>query len=204
MTRRRSALAALMAGLALAATALVPSAGAQDVEISPGGELATFTARVTGIVNAETIKVRTASGRTRIVELAGVDSPLIRRNGDVECGALGALDALVRKAFTKPRDTDGDGLKDAPGGSGRKVTVSTDPGVSLPGGRLWAYVEPTGKGGQFNVTQLLGGWATIKDRGASLAQGSNLAAAKLAAQSSGAGVWGACNGDFHVDGSVIY
>lgn len=204
MSARRILACALTALASTAGAVIAPGAGAQEVELGPGGELTTLTARVTAVVDAETVRVRTSRGRTRTVQLAGIDAPVIRKDGAVECGALPALDSLLRRAFTKPRDTDGDGLRDSAGGSGRKVQITTEPGATAPRGRMLAYVEPTGSGGQFNVVQLLGGWARLDDSRGSLAQGSNLKAAELTAQQQGSGVWGGCNGDFHADGSVVY
>ena len=204
MSARRIATVALAAIACTVAAVVAPGAGAQEVELGPGGQVTSITARITAVLDGETVRVRTSRGRTRIVQLAGVDVPVVRKDGAVECGAMPALDSLMRRAFTKSRDTDGDGLRDTAGGSGRKVLVTTEPGAKAPRGRLWAYVEPTGTGGQFNVIQLLGGWSRLDDRDGSLAQGANLAAAQFAAQQQRAGVWGSCNGDFHVDGSVIY
>jgi endonuclease YncB( thermonuclease family) len=196
--------AVILATCALAVTGTAGVATAQEVELTPGRQLTSFTARITAVVNAETVKVRTTSGRTRTIRLAGVDAPRIRRNGTVECGALSALDSLLRKSFTRSKDTDHDGLKDRAGGSGRKVIVTTEPGVGAPKGMSVAYVEPTAKGsGQLNVVQILAGWARL-DQDGSLSQGSNLAIAEQVAKQQGAGLWGGCGGEFHADGSLVF
>jgi endonuclease YncB( thermonuclease family) len=196
--------AVVLATCALAGTGAAGIAAAQEVELTPGRQLTSFTARITAVVDAETVKVRTRTGRTRVIRLAGVDAPVIRRNGIVECGALSSLDSLLRKSFTRSKDTDHDGLKDRAGGSGRTVIVTTEPGVDPPKGKSVAYVEPTAKGlGQLNVVQILGGWAQLDPRG-SLSQGSNLAVAEQVAKQQGDGVWGGCGGQFHADGSLIF
>jgi endonuclease YncB( thermonuclease family) len=201
--RRAAVVLAAVAAVAAGAGATGTATG-QSIDLAPGGQLTSFTARVVSVVSSETVKVRTARGRIRIIKLAGVESPVIRPNGVVECGALQALDGVMRRAFTHAKDTDGDGLKDKPAGHGRVVIVTTEPGVSPPRGRTVAYVEPKAKGvGQINVVQILNGWAKV-DRNGSLSQGSNLAGAEQVAKSRGSGAWGACGGFFHADGSLQF
>jgi len=214
----------LIAALATAA-AVVPATNvlAQDAGGDPGVEIVvggpgngkpvskprgklgpTTTARVVDVRDGATLRVRLASGATRTVRLVGLIVPVVRRSGAVECGALSAWDALLRRAFTRSRDTDGDGLRDTKGGAGRSVTLQTDGAVrSARRGPLQAYVRIRG-GSSLNLAQLQGGWAKPSPAAARLALASTYRSVSGAAQAKGAGVWGGCDGDFHADGSVIY
>jgi endonuclease YncB( thermonuclease family) len=197
----------IVVAAALGMSSIAGVATAQDVTVEAGqpGTSQLLTGRVVNVLDGRTLRVRTDNGRTRTVRLIGVDAPTIRRDGAVECGALAAWDSLWRAGFTRSRDTDGDGLRDAPGGTGKKVAVLTDTSVKSPAkGPLIAYVAPIGTEGSLSVTQVQKGWAKPTAEAAKLSDATVFQQAAQAAQAQDLGVWGGCAGEFHVDGSIVF
>ena len=154
--------------------------------------------RITAVVDGDTLHVR-AEGERHTVRLIGIDTPESKRPGTpVEWGALGAAAHLLRLAFSRPRDTDGDGLLDAEGGRGLRVTLRTDPTQDRVDryGRLLAYVEPA-RGPMLQERMLSAGWATTYVFERPFGAVESFRAAERRARRAGRGVWGRCGGDFH-------
>ena len=154
--------------------------------------------RITAVVDGDTLHVR-ADGKRYTVRLIGIDTPESKRPGTpVECGALRAAAHMLGLAFSSPRDTDGDGVVDAEGGEGHRVTLRTDPTQDEFDryGRLLAYVAPR-TGGTLQERMLRAGWATtyVFERPFRAVQ--DFRAAERRARDAGRGVWGRCGGDFH-------
>jgi micrococcal nuclease len=154
--------------------------------------------RVTAVVDGDTLHVR-ADGERHTVRLIGIDTPESKRPGTpVECGALAAAAHMLRLAFTRPRDTDGDGLVDAEGGRGLRVTLRTDPTQDTHDryGRLLAYVTPE-RGRTLQERMLRAGWATTYVFERPFRAVGSFRAAERGARRADRGVWGRCGGDFH-------
>lgn len=175
-------------------------------EYSPGGNgcpapatprRLRFSAVVTGITDGDTIKVRRGS-RRHTVRLIGIDTPETRKPGTpIECGGKEATSRMYRLGFTRPRDTDDDGLYDSKGGRGRRVTLTTDPTQDRRDafGRLLAYVASAR--GSFAAAQLRAGWASVFVFENPFEQLTRFQAAEAAARDSARGAWGQCEGNFH-------
>jgi endonuclease YncB( thermonuclease family) len=122
-------------------------------------------ARITDVVDGDTVKVRAFDARRPryTVRLLGIDTPeTVRPGTPVECGGREAKGSLLDLAFTRPRDSDGDGLLDRKGGQGARVTLTTDPSQDTFDryDRLLAYVTPRGQT-SLQVAQLRAGWAEV-------------------------------------------
>lgn len=157
-----------------------------------------FYAVVTAVVDGDTIRVRRGLYRTYTVRLIGIDTPETKRPGTpVECGGPHATSDMFRLGFTRPRDTDGDGLYDRKGGKGRRVKVTTDPTQDRRDryGRLLAYVKSAQ--GSLAGKQLRAGSAAVYVFEAPFEQLAAFQAAEAAARDASRGVWGKCSGDFH-------
>jgi endonuclease YncB( thermonuclease family) len=156
-----------------------------------------FLAYVTGVTDGDTIKVRRGFRRYTI-RLIGIDTPETRKPGTpIECGGKEATSRMYRLGFTRPRDTDDDGLYDSKGGKGRRVTVTTDPTQDRRDafGRLLAYVASAR--GSFATAQLRSGWAGVYVFENPFEQLGRFQTAEASARDSSRGVWGKCAGDFH-------
>ena len=111
------------------------------------------SARVLSVIDGDTIKVRTSSGRRLTVRLIGVDTPETRKPGrGVECGgrqATAAMQALVLRQ-RRGRTT------------GRAVTLTSDPTQDATDrfGRTLAYVNVVG-GSDVGRSMTNTGWATV-------------------------------------------
>ena len=121
-------------------------------------------ARITSVVDGDTIRVRAFGAKKRFytVRLIGIDTPeTVKPGGRVECGGKQASGYLLRLAFTAPRDSDGDGVLDREGGDGRRVVLRSDPTQDLFDryDRLLAYVTTVG-GVSLQTRMLSAGWAT--------------------------------------------
>ena len=133
-------------------------------------------ARVTSVVDGDTIKVRTSGAlrRNYTVRLLGVDTPETRKPGrGVECGGVAATSNMRRLTMLAPADTDGDGYLDADRGpyalpgerNGQRVELRTDPTQDTFDRykRLLAYVTTKPGGGldgqDVGEVQLLNGLA---------------------------------------------
>jgi micrococcal nuclease len=156
-------------------------------------------ARITSVVDGDTVRVRLAGGRYERVRLIGIDTRETKRPGTpVECGGKRATDEMLRLAFTEPQDTDGDGLLDEEGGDGRQVTLRTDPTQDTRDryGRLLAYVT-TSAGVNLAVEQLSAGWAEVYVYERPFQQLGRFRAAERRSRRAGRGAWRLCGGDFH-------
>lgn len=157
-----------------------------------------FYAVVTAVVDGDTIRVRRGSHRRYTVRLIGVDTPETKRPATpVECGGPEATSSMLRLGFTRPSDTNGDGLYDRKGGKGRRVKVTTDPTQDRRDryGRLLAYVRSAR--GSLAKAQLRAGRATVYVYDQPFEQLAPFQSAEASARDAGRGTWGECGGDFH-------
>ncbi len=181
--------------LSLAATAAVAALGgcaAQD-----GGDATASTAqisarepaRVTRVVDGDTLKVRLADGRRKTVRVLGIDTPETKKPGTpVECGGPQASASMARLALQ------GTGYA----AKGRDVVLIGDPTEDQVDrfGRILAYVEAGGR--DLGEQQIASGWAEMyayRDR--RFERRSRYESAERRARDGRRGVWGACGGDFH-------
>ena len=159
-------------------------------------------ARITSVVDGDTIKVRAFGAKRRFytVRLIGIDTPETKRPGvPVECGGRDATAHMLRLAFSAPEDSDGDGLLDQEGGDGRRVVLRTDPTQALFDryDRLLAYVTTRG-GLSLQKRMLSAGWAATYVYGSKPFQRvRSFRAAERRARIADRGVYGDCRGDFH-------
>lgn len=104
----------------------------------------TQRARVTRVVDGDTVKVRLSNGRRRDVRLIGIDTPEVY--GDVECGGPAASRSLKRML---PRGT--------------RVKLVSDPSQDRADryGRLLRYVSRTKDGRDMNRAQVWKGHARV-------------------------------------------
>ena len=147
----------------------------------------TYRARVTSVVDGDTLKVRLRSGRRRTVRLIGIDTPETNKPGvAVECGARKATSHMRKLALRRRR--------------GRDVRLRTDPTQATTDqyGRLLAYVTRLSGGVDLGRAMVRAGWATTYvfnsrpfERFGAYSQ------AEAQAEAAGAGVHGLCAGDFH-------
>lgn len=141
-------------------------------------------ARVTSVVDGDTIQVRAYRPRRRsyTVRLIGIDTPETRRPGTpVECGGPEASRTMKRLARR-----------------GARVRLTTDPSQDTTDryGRLLAYAQIGRR--QLNVTMVSRGWAKVYVyRGRRFRQYRRFARAERGARGGERGVWGECGGDFH-------
>ena len=157
-----------------------------------------FRAVITAVTDGDTVKVRRGSSKTYTVRLIGIDTPETKRPGTpVECGGREATSNMLRLGFTRPRDTDGDGLRDSKGGKGRRVKVTTDPTQDRRDryGRLLAYVKSAR--GSLAGAQLRAGWAAVYVFADPFAQLGPFQAAETSARAQMRGAWRQCGGNFH-------
>jgi micrococcal nuclease len=171
----------------------------------PRARAQVISARITSVVDGDTIKVK-AFGAQRsfyTVRLIGIDTPETHRPGvPIECGGKRATASMLRLSFSAPLDTDGNGLEDAEGGDGRRVTLTTDPTQDRFDryGRLLAYVT-TRSGTLLQTAQVARGLAvTYVYGGKPFQRLARFRAAEARARSFRRGVWGLCGGRFHSAG----
>lgn len=168
-------------------------------------------AKLVEVVDGDTVKVYLSDlGRRETVRLLGIDTPETTKPGvSVECGGREATHTLLALGFASAADTDGDGLFDTEGdGQGVRVVLTTDPTQELRDryGRLLAYVDvPEGTpllgstSYELSESLLVTGWATTYDfeENGQLRRLGRYERAERDAAENGAGVWTACDGDFH-------
>jgi len=156
--------------------------------------------RVTHVRDGDTIEVRTGEG-AQVIRLLGIDTPeSVRPGTPVECGSLEAKDLMLRLVYTRPRDTDGDGLADREGGRGRRLVLARDRSQDDADryGRLLRYVRVRGARRTLEERILAAGWAAVyvfHDR--RFARFDTFVAAARAAKRARRGVYRHCGGDFH-------
>ena len=161
-----------------------------------------YRARIVAVIDGDTVRVRYHRGRkgTRTVRLIGIDTPETQRPGvPVECGGVEATHRMLRLAFTRPRDTDGDGLVDREGGTGRTVTLTTDPTQDTVDryGRHLGYLTTVG-GRDLGRAMLSAGRAKVYVYdGRRFRRHAAYRRASRAARRAKLGAWKGCGGDFH-------
>jgi endonuclease YncB( thermonuclease family) len=151
--------------------------------------------RITDVVDGDTIKVRKLGGpapRTNwTVRLIGIDAPSVR-----ECGGVEARAALLQRSFTAPDDTDGDGLVDERGGTGRHVRLRTDLSQDLyDAGDLLAYAT-TSVGTDLALSQIKRGWSDFFIDADEFDRYDRYVEAAERALDRSRGAWDTCGGDF--------
>lgn len=140
-----------------------------------------FGARITRVVDGDTVKVRYGSRRAT-VRIIGIDTPETHRPGvSIECGGPQASASMKRLAPV-----------------GARVVLRTDPTQDTRDryGRLLAYV---GRGERdLGRTQISRGWAkTYVYGGKPFQRTSAYKRSQAKARGAGRGVYGLCGGDFH-------
>jgi beta-glucanase (GH16 family)/endonuclease YncB( thermonuclease family) len=186
----------LLASLAAAAT--LTQGGADSVRHA-GHRAWAIKARITAVIDGKTIRARATHRkhkRSYVVRLIGIATP--RPGKPVECGAREGISSLLALGFSHPRDVDGDGLLDKPGGRGRAVRLVTDPSLDRfdRSRRLLAYADLR-RGPTLASAQLIRGWARVRKHGRRFARFETFRRAQSRARSSGRGVWKLCGGNFH-------
>ncbi len=141
-------------------------------------------ARVTRVVDGDTLKIRFANGVTTTVRLVGIDTPETKKPGvAVQCGGRDATARMKQLAFRR--------------GKGRAVVVRTDPTQAVTDryGRLLAYVSAAGS--DLGRSMVASGWATTYVDEADFQRVARYRAAERSARSARRGVYGKCASDFH-------
>jgi endonuclease YncB( thermonuclease family) len=142
-------------------------------------------ARVTSVIDGDTLKVRFANGVATRVRLIGIDTPETKKPGTpVECGGRAATARMKKLALRS--------------GRGRSVTVRSDPTQALTDefGRLLAYVSAGGD--DFGRVMVASGWARTHVYGdTDFQRVRSYRKAARAARAARRGVHGRCASDFH-------
>jgi endonuclease YncB( thermonuclease family) len=145
----------------------------------------TIRARVTEVVDGDTIKVHALEATQRpnyTVRLIGIDTPETRRPGTpVECGGPEASDSMHELA------------------DGRRVQLRTDPSQDTFDryDRLLAYVKLRG-GPDAAAAQLRRGWAKVYVYGGKpFRRVASYRRTAMSAKRAHRGVWDECGGNFH-------
>ena len=142
-------------------------------------------AKITAVVDGDTIKVRTARGRRLRVRLIGIDTPETKPGTPFECGGVKATANMKRLSFKR--------------GRGRSVLLTTDPSQSRSDrfGRLLAYAK-VDSGKTLQLEQIKAGWSPAYVYEKPFERLAQFRAAEAAARRTGLGVWGMCAGNFHL------
>jgi micrococcal nuclease len=151
----------------------------------PRRRRATIRARITAVIDGDTIRVLTASRRRVTVRLIGIDTPETRKPGTpVECGGPEATANLRRLSFT--------------GSQGRGVTLTSDPSQDRIDrfGRLLAYATTDARR-DLAFEQLRAGYTPVYVFRRAFERLGAYRSAEGQARAAGRGAWGACGGDFH-------
>ena len=159
----------------------LPTAPPEPARPAPGPRPWPLTtkARIAGVVEAGTLKVRRSDGEVINVRLIGVDGPTTRGAGSR--GACGAQDATAQMKRLAFRD-----------GMGRIVELRTDPirGRDGESDQLLAYV---GVGGvDFGRTMIASGWAKVQRRQANFLRVGAYRKAQASAKAAQRGLWRMC------------
>ena len=162
----------------------------------------TIKARITKVIDGDTIRVKPLERTRRSaykVRLIGIDTPETKKPGTpVECGGKESTSSMLDLGFTAPRDRDGDGLFDARGGRGARVTLKTDTTQSRFDryGRLLAYAKRR-DGRTLGGVQLKRGWAKVYVFRKRFRLHRQFRGIQAGARDAERGVWGLCRGRFH-------
>ena len=150
-----------------------------------------YVARITKVVDGDTIKVRLDGGRRETVRLIGIDTPETKKPGvAVECGGPEATEVMRHLGFSA-------------NGRGRAVIVKTDPSQDTRDryGRLLAYVTTrspiAGRPRNLALEQLKAGWARRYVYRKRFDRYSAFTRAQTSARTARRGAWGTCAGNFH-------
>lgn len=141
-------------------------------------------ARITRVVDGDTIKVRFSNGVRTTVRLIGIDTPETKKPGTpVQCGGRDATARMKKLGFR--------------GGKGRMVTVRTDPTQDLTDryGRTLAYVSAQGT--DFGRTMISSGWAMTYVFKTDFQRVAKYRSTQVGAKASRRGVYRMCGGNFH-------
>ncbi len=152
--------------------------------MAPAGKVLNVEARVTSVIDGDTLKVKLADGTKTTVRLIGIDTPETKKPGTpVQCGGRDATARMKRLALRN--------------GRGRTVTITTDPtqGLTDRYGRLLSYV---GAGGtDFGRAMVASGWATTYVYGGvDFQRVRAYRSAQRSARSARKGVYRKCAGSF--------
>jgi micrococcal nuclease len=168
---RAPALAALLSILLLAAAGCRGSSSATAEPHAPG------SARVTRVIDGDTIEVRLGGG-TEHVRLLGIDTPETHHpTKPVQCYGK---EASARTTDLLPAGTD--------------VRLERDEEERDTYGRLLAYVYRSSDGLFVNLDLVQQGYASLLTIRPNVAHLSDLTAAESNARSQGLGLWGQCGG----------
>ena len=165
-----------------ATTPVVPTAPPPPPR--PPAKVLDVQARVTSVIDGDTLKVRFADGTKTTVRLIGIDTPETRKPGTpVQCGGRDATARMKRLALRN--------------GKGRAVTITTDPTQDLTDryGRLLSYVSAGTT--DFGRTMVASGWAKTYVYGVDFQRVSAYRSAQRSARSARKGVHRKCAGNFH-------
>ena len=164
-----------------------PPAPATAPSASPAattGKVLEAGARVTSVIDGDTLKIRLANGAAATVRLIEIDTPETRKPGTpVQCGGRAATARMKQLALRR--------------GKGRSVSITTDPTQDLTDryGRLLAYVGAAGT--DFGRTMVASGWAKTYVYRVDFQRVNTYRSAQRSAKSAGRGVFGRCAGDVH-------
>jgi micrococcal nuclease len=155
--------------------ALFAALGAGGGLVSCGGHpRRSFDARVTRVVDGDTVKVR-VGGHLDTVRYIGVDTPeTVKPGTPVQCFGK-AASAYNRRLV-----------------AGQTVRLRTDAEARDRYGRLLAYVYRRGDGLFVNAALVRGGYARILTIPPNTAHARQLVTLERAARASGRGLWGLC------------
>jgi micrococcal nuclease len=150
----------------------------------PTAKVLNVQARVTSVIDGDTLKVRFADGTKATVRLIGIDTPETKKPGTpVQCGGRDATARMKRLALRN--------------GKGRSVTITTDPTQDLTDryGRLLSYVSAGAT--DFGRAMVASGWAKTYVYGIDFQRVRAYRSAQRSAKSARKGVHRTCAGNFH-------
>lgn len=166
---------------------------------APPTQVTHLSGRIVDVIDGDTIRVR-ANGKRYTVRLIGIDTPETKKPGTpVECGGLQATNNMLKLGFTRPSDTNADGLYDKRGGTGRAVKLLGDSTQDRRDGfgRLLAYVRTSKTGKNLAREQLAAGWSDLYVFERRFEHYSRFRAARNRAKDADRSGWSLCGGDFH-------
>jgi len=159
-----------------------PAPAPAQAQASP--KILNVEARITSVIDGDTLKVRFAVGTKTTVRLIGIDTPETKKPGTpVQCGGRAATARMKQLAFRN--------------GRGRAVTITSDPTQDLTDryGRLLSYVSTSGT--DFGRTMVSSGWAKTYVYKVSFQRVDQYRSAQKSARSAKRGVHRRCAGNFH-------
>lgn len=150
---------------------------------APGAQIA----RVSEIIDGDTLLVRLPNGETRVVRLIGIDAPESGgAGGPAECGGPQARAFMERQAMERRGSSP----------LGHEVWLIADPSQPEADdeGRVLAYVERLSDGIDLGELMVSAGWAQALD--GTFERSAIYDDAESRAESGNDGVWARCDGDF--------